>query len=373
VHAAGGRVRSPLASEAVATLRSRVKAKAARWGAFFGRADVALDMGTEAFRLAHVDRRSVIEIPARVTLDARGRIVAAGRRALWMEERLPENWRAVRPVEMSRLSHPAAARHLVRLLFAQTERRHLQKPHLWLPRPSGLTPMQRQILESFLREVPVHGRTWCDGPYAAAVGSGLDPEAEAGLLVLDLGAQRTSATILSFGRSVMEETWPEGGATWTDALRTVIEDDLRMRVPRPAVEMVKRDGGACVVTGQDRISGRVRECPLTREYVIDTLKPHMTRLLERLGAMLTRASPALRMDVQATGAVLVGNGALLPDLRERLQEGLGLPVRSAEDPGRALVRGLTRLARAAPPSRQIPAQSRPAEVDLGAELLPLEI
>ncbi len=358
----------------MAGLRGRVWVKAARFGAFFGRSDVALDMGTEAFRLAYVDRRSVIEIPARVTCDQRGRIVAAGRRALWMEERLPENWHAVRPVEMSRLSHPAAARHLVRLLFKQSERRHLQKPHLWLPRPSGLTPLQRQVLESFLRDVPVAGRTWCDGPYAAAVGSGLDPEVESGLLVLDLGAQRTSATIMSFGRAVMEETWPDGGATWTDALLSVLEDDLRVRVPRPAVETLKRTAEGCLtVTGQDRISGRVRECPLAPDYVQATLHPHMARLFDRLGAMLMRASPALRMDVQSTGALLVGSGALLPGLRRRLEDGLGLPVRQSEDPGRALVRGLTRLARTAPPSRQMPAQQRPAEVDLGAELLPLEI
>lgn len=355
-------------------MRSRVGVKAARWGAFFRRADVALDMGTEAFRLAYVDRRAVIEIPARVALDNRGRIVAAGRRALWMEERLPENWRAVRPVEMSRLSHPAAARYLVRLLFAQSERRHLQKPHLWLPRPTGLTPLQRQVLEGFLREMPVHGRTWCDGSYAAAVGSGLDPEAEAGLLVLDMGAQRTSATILSFGRSVMEETWPEGGATWTDALLTVLEDELRVRVPRPAVELLKRDGDtAPVVIGQDRITGRVKECRLAPGYVNTTLQPHLTKLFDRLGALLTRTSPALRMDVQATGVVLVGNGAELPGFRERLQDGLGLPVRASSDPGRALVRGLTRLARSAPPSGQSPSRLRPSEADVGAELLPLEV
>ncbi len=360
--------------QVVAALRSGVWVKAARFGAFFARADVALDMGTEAFRLAYVDRRSVIEIPARVTCDQRGRIAAAGRRALWMEERLPDSWHAVRPVEMSRLSHPAAARHLVRLLFRQSERRHLQKPHLWLPRPAGLTPLQRQVLESFLRDMPVSGRTWCDGPYAAAVGSGLDPGAEAGLLVLDMGAQRTSATILSFGRTVMDETWPDGGATWTDALRAVLEDDLRVRVPRPAVETLKRTAeGVLVVTGQDRITGRVRECLLPDDYVETTLQPHLGRLCERLGAMLTRASPALRMDVQATGAVLVGNGALLPGLRQRLEEGLGLPVRQAADPGRALVRGLSRLARTAPPNRQMPAQAQAAEIDLGAELLPLEI
>lgn len=143
-------------------LRGRTWVSAARWGRFFTRADVALDMGTEAFRLAFVERRSVLEIPARVTLDDDGEIAAAGRRALWMEERLPDKWRAIRPVEMSRLSHPAAARHLVQLLFAQAERRHLRKPHLWLPRPTGLTPLQRQVLASFLREVPVRGRTWCE-------------------------------------------------------------------------------------------------------------------------------------------------------------------------------------------------------------------
>jgi rod shape-determining protein MreB len=355
----------------VAALPGRVVAKTERWSGLLARADVALDMGTEAFRLAYAHRRAVVEIPARVTLDQRGRIAAAGRRALWMEERLPENWRAVRPVEMGRLSDPAAARHLVRLLFRQTEPRHLRKPHLWLPRPTGLTPLQRQVLEGFLRDMPVHGRTWCDGAYAAAVGAGWDPEAEAGLLVLDMGAQRTSATILSFGRAVMEETWPEGGSTWTEALRTVIEDDLRVRVPLPAVEALKRDpGGTGAIIGQDRITGRVREFTLGADYVASRLQPHVARLFERLGALLTRASPALRMDVQATGAVLVGNGALLAGFAARMEEGLGLSVRAADDPGRALVRGLTRLARGAG-RRATP--SRPAEIDLGAELLPLEI
>jgi rod shape-determining protein MreB len=350
---------------------------------FFGRASVALDMGTEAFRLAYVERRAVIEIPARVTLDAAGRIVAAGRRALWMEERLPENWRTVRPVEMGRLSHPVAARHLVRLLFSQPERRHLRKPHLWLPRPSGLTPLERQVLEGFLREVPVSGRTWCDGAYAAAVGAGLDPDVEAGLLVLDVGAQRTSATILSFGRTVMEQAWPDGGATWTDALRTAIEDELHIRVPRPAVEALKRGEAGGAIHGQDRVTGRVRTHELGAEYVAATLRPHLERLLEHLAAMLTRCSPALRMDVQATGAVLVGGGGLLPGFRQYLEEGLGVPVRAADDPGRALVRGLTRLARAGGPGglrTERDAAGRaggerrllPADADLGAELIPLE-
>lgn len=171
---------------------------------FWGRPDVALDMGTEAFRLAYVGSRAVLEVRARVALDPAGQVAAVGRRAAEMEERLPDEWRIAYPVEMGRLSHPAGARQLVRLLFAHPRRRNLWKARLWMARPVGVTPMERSVLEGFLRELPVRGVCWCHGAVAAAVGAGYLPEAEPGLLVVDLGAQRGTAVVLSFGKPVIE-------------------------------------------------------------------------------------------------------------------------------------------------------------------------
>lgn len=334
-------------------------------GRFWGRPDVALDMGTESFRLAYVGRRAVLEVRARVAIDPNGRVAATGRRAAAMEERLPDKWRIAYPVEMGRLSHPTGARQLVRLLFAHPQRRNLWKARLWMARPVGITPMERSVLENFLRELPVRSVHWCHGAVAAAVGAGFVPEEEPGLLIVDMGAQRGTAVVLSYGKPVIEVAWPGGGATWTEALTTALEDLHRARLPRGLVEALKRGELEGPLLGQDRLTGMVRELDLPAGFLERVMDEQMTRLFDRLTQVVSRCPPALRLDVQRAGAILVGHGCRVPGLTERFERAMGLGVNLPPDPGRALVAGLVRLAR--------PDPTRQPRSEPPTDLVPLEV
>ncbi len=331
------------------------------WGRFWRPVTVALDLGTDAFRLAYPGTRSLMEVPARAVLDARSQVAAVGKRALHMEERLPETWRAVQPVEVGHLSHPQAARLLIRLLLRQLQRRRLWKPHLRLPAPVGMTQMERTILAAFLKELPIRDFQFVEGSVAQCVGAGLQPSGMPGMMVVDIGAQRTEVTILSFGRPVVHEHWSAGGHNWTAALRSAIEDEHRVRVPRIVVEEWKRRGGDGRLPVQDRLTGGLRVLELPAAFAAQALEQTTRALVEHLGGIFTRCPPALRMDVQNRGILLVGNGGLLPGLRCRLEEELALAVHLPDDAGRCLVRGLARLAQ---PERGEVGDSAEPPVDL---------
>ncbi len=332
------------------------------WARFWRPQTVALDLGTDAFRLAYVGSRSLLEVPARAVLDARARIAALGKRAQHMEERLPEEWRLVQPVEVGHLSHPKSAQHLARLLLRQVQRRRLFKPHARLAEPSGMTPMERTVFHGFLRELPLREYSFEEPAFAQAVGAGLSPRTLPGLMVVDIGAQRTAATVLSYGRPVLAQQWTVGGHDFTTALRGAVEDAHRVRVARSAVEEWKRAGGDAHLMGQERLTGRLTTLELQSSFALGAMASTIGAVLEHLTGLFTRCSPALRMDIQRQGVLLVGGGALLACLRERLQADLGLQVVLPEQPARCLVRGLARLARADAAREAAAAEEPPADV-----------
>ena len=137
-----------------------------------------------------------------------------------------------------------------------------------------------------------------------------------------------------------------GGHDFTAALRGAVEDTHRVRVARSAVEEWKRTGGDVHLMGQERLTGRLTTLEFQFSFALGAMAPTIAAVLEHLTGLFTRCSPALRMDIQRQGVLLVGGGALLGCLRERLQEDLGLQVVLPEQPGRCLVRGLARLTRA---------------------------
>lgn len=315
------------------------------WARFWRPATVALDLGTDAFRLAYAGARSLMEIPARAVLDSSGHVQAIGKRALHMEERLPEGWRLAPPVEVGHLSETRAARLLVRLLLHHLQRRRLWRPRLCIAAPSGMTPLERSVLTAFLRELPVREFQFGDGAVAQCMGGGVDPSGLPGMMVVDVGAQRTCATVLSFGRPVLADQRAGGGHEWTAALHAAVEDAHRVRVPRVCIEQWKRNGGDVRLPAQDRLTGRLTTLALPSSFAAEAMRRPTAALLEHLTEVFTRCPPALRMDVQSRGVLLVGNGARVPGLRELLEAELGLPLTLADDSGRCLVRGLARLAR----------------------------
>ena len=69
----------------------------------------------------------------------------------------------------------------------------------------------------------------------------------------------------------------------------------------------------------------------------------MRSIVEHVKSILEITPPELVADIYRRGIVMTGGGALLRGIDRAISEGTGLPVRLAEDPLTAVVRGTTAL------------------------------
>jgi rod shape-determining protein MreB len=93
------------------------------------------------------------------------------------------------------------------------------------------------------------------------------------------------------------------------------------------------------VQGRDLLSGKPKEKIISYMEVTKAVDKSIIRIEDTIMETLSETPPELAADIYNTGIYLVGGGALLRGLDERLSRKTDLPVYIAEDPLQAVVRG----------------------------------
>jgi len=164
-------------------------------------------------------------------------------------------------------------------------------------------------------------------PYAAALSTLADDEADVGAAVIDIGAGTTTLSVFSNGRFVHADGFALGG--------NHITMDLARGLPSGLydAERIKTLYGSVIAGGLDErdmialpnSAGNDREAPqfVSRATLTQIIKPRVEEILEmvrdRLAASPFSAEPRGRVILTGGSSVLVG----LPDLAARM---LGRPV-----------------------------------------------
>lgn len=112
-------------------------------------------------------------------------------------------------------------------------------------------------------------------------------------------------------------------------------------ISRSTAEGVKREIGSVLPDGGDariEVNGRdsqlmmPRTVVVTSEEIRSALEGHVAKIVEAVKDTLTCSPPELSSDILERGAVLVGGGALLKGMEERLRRETELPTQTAELP-----------------------------------------
>ena len=91
--------------------------------------------------------------------------------------------------------------------------------------------------------------------------------------------------------------------------------------------------------GRDILSGLPREIIINDAQIREALGRSVKAIIEQIKSILEITPPELVADIQQRGIVLTGGGALLRGLDQAIAKWTGLPVRVAEEPMAAAVRG----------------------------------
>ena len=91
--------------------------------------------------------------------------------------------------------------------------------------------------------------------------------------------------------------------------------------------------------GRDLLSGLPKEIIVTDTQIREALHRSVSTIAEQVKATLERTPPELVADIYERGLVMTGGGALLKGFDQLLAREAAIPVRIAEDPLTAVVRG----------------------------------
>ncbi|NLW49791.1 MAG: rod shape-determining protein [Candidatus Brocadiaceae bacterium] len=326
----------------------------------FGALDLGIDLGT-ANTLVCVPGKGLVLIepsvvaiktgtnPPSVPLDGR----AVGNEAKRMIERTPENIRAIRPLKDGVIADFEITEIMLRYFIQKVQRRSWgMRPRLLISVPSGVTAVQKEAVKNSGLNAGARKVYTVAEPKAGAIGAGLQISEPVGSMIIDIGGGTSEVAVMSLGEIVTLESLNVAGDEMDDAIINYVREMYGLEIGHRTAEEVKIAIGSAYplqeevtyeIRGKDIAAGLPRRLEISSAEIREAISRPVLQIIDAAKSCLDRTPPELASDLLDTGITVVGGGALIPGLSERMAEESGLPVRVADDPLTAVARGTALL------------------------------
>jgi rod shape-determining protein MreB len=307
----------------------------------FGNRDIAVDLGT-ANTLVYVRGEGIVmSEPSVVAIDtATGAVHAVGEEAKQMIGRTPATISAIRPLRHGVIADFEVTEQMLRYFIRRVVPRRWARPRVVMCAPSGITEVEKKVVEASLsagaREVRL-----IEEPVAAAIGAGLDISEPVGNMVVDVGGGTTEVAVLSLGGMVVSESLRIGGYELDEAISGHIRRVHRMAIGQQTAEDIKIELGSAAplpdelmseIRGRDLTSGLPKSVQLTSQEIREALEEPVAHIIGAIKDTLERTPPELSADIAQRGILLAGGGVLLGAFADRVRQETGMPASLAESP-----------------------------------------
>jgi rod shape-determining protein MreB len=221
-------------------------------------------------------------------------------------------------------------------------------PRIVMCVPAGVTSVHTHAVGRACLSAGARQAYLLEGPIAAAIGTGLpvwEPEAS---MILDIGGGISEVAVISLGGIVVSESVAVGGNHLDEAVIGHLRREHKLLIDRRTAEQVKLEFGSAFPVGAEvraEVSGveTVSEMPKTVRVSTGELRAALEKPIAQIVTAvkhtLARTPPELAADIIDRGIVLVGGGALLRGLPERLRHEMQMPAQLAESPRTCVARG----------------------------------
>ena len=328
-----------------------------------GQEDLAIDLGTSNTLIYLKDRGIVLDEPTVVALDRHsGRPLASGTEARQLAGRghRPAPAILVRPLRGGVIADIDACKAMLRSFVQRCSTgRWVHRRRTVICVPSRMTPVEQRAVREAAALAGACYAVVVSKPMAAAIGAGLPVNGPGGNLIVDIGGGTTDIALTSLGSVVASRSLRIAGDDLDAAIMTFVNRTFDVVLDPSAAEAVKITMGsayplsveiAAEVRGSDLKTGLRRTVIISTEEVRHALGSPITTIVRAVTAALDGAPPAVAAGVRSQGITLVGGGAMLFGLPERIQAETGAPVRVAANPRHCVAVGAGRYLEAYGPN-----------------------
>ncbi len=316
---------------------------------FVGR-DMAVDLGT-ANTLVYVRGRGIVlNEPSVVAVDVTtGRPLAVGLEAKRMIGRTPGHIQAIRPLKDGVIADFDICEKMLRYFIQRVHNRRWAKPRMVICVPSGITGVEQRAVQEAAEYAGAKRPAFIiEEPMAAAIGVGLPVQEPTGNMIVDIGGGTTEVAVISLGGIVASQSARIGGDGLDQAVIQFVKKEYNLALGERTAEEIKIQIGSASpldhelyaeIRGRDLVSGLPKTVVISSTEILEALSEPVASIVDAVKVTLDQTPPELAADIMEQGIVLAGGGALLKGLDVRLHAETGMPIRIADDPLNAVVRG----------------------------------
>ena len=316
--------------------------------------ELAIDMGTANFVIFQGDE-IVLDEPSIIAIDNNtGKLVALGKKAKLMHERVNPGIKTIRPLKDGVIADFNAAEMMIRGFIKQvnSKKKFFFSPNLKIVVgiPSGSTEVEIRAVRDSSEHAGGRDVYLIYESMAAALGIGLNVEEPRGNMVVDIGGGTTEIAVITLGGISVKNSVKVAGDVFTADIQYYLRQQHNIKVGEITAEKIKIAIGSViteledepapvVVRGQNLMTAHPVDATITYKEIALCLDKSISAIESAILHVLEKTPPELYSDIVENGIYLSGGGALLRGLAKRLTEKVNIQFHIAEDPLRAVARG----------------------------------
>jgi rod shape-determining protein MreB len=316
--------------------------------------DLGIDLGTANTLVCSRGEGIVLSEPSVVAVKKGTNKVcmngeAVGEKAKQMLGRTPGSIEAIRPMKNGVISDFEITEAMLGYFIRKAHgRSHFIHPRVIVAVPSGITTVEKRAVINSAERAGARDVRLIKEPMAAAIGVGLPITEPKGSMVVDIGGGTAEVAVISLSDIVQCSSLRVAGDEMNEAIMKHMKEVYNLQIGEQTAERVKIEIGSAYVLeeelskevrGRDTLAGLPRSVTVRSEEIREALHESLELIVKNIKATLEKTPPELAADLIETGITLTGGGALLRGMDRMLARETGLPVRRADDPLTAVVRG----------------------------------
>ncbi|OGH68059.1 MAG: rod shape-determining protein [Candidatus Magasanikbacteria bacterium RIFCSPHIGHO2_02_FULL_50_9b] len=314
--------------------------------------DVGLDLGSSHTRVYVKDKGIVVDEPSVVAINVKtDQIMAVGHTARDMMGKTPAHISTSRPLLRGIISDYEVAEKMIKYFIDKVHEDGVNlvpRPRIVVGAPLEITEVERKAIEDAAYAAGASEVHVIEAPMAAAFGVRLPVEDAIGTLIVSVGGGITEIAVISLSGVVTWRSLPIAGEEMDHNIVQYCREVFNLLIgERQAEELKIRLGSAdpfeaeehMAIRGRDLMTGLPREVVVSDSQVREAIQRSVKSIIDAVKATLEVTPPELVADIHERGIVLVGGGAQLRGLDKALSRAAEIPVRVADDPTTAVVRG----------------------------------
>src|SRR5215213_1819173 len=316
---------------------------------------MAIDMGSASTIIAVRGRGVVVDEPSLIAVDTpSGDVIDIGREARQKYGREARGVAVIAPMlngvvaDFERTQEMLA--HFVRKArggLTSFGRRALMSVF------SDVTPVERRALLSAAQHARVGRVGIIEEGLAAALGCGVRADDARASAVVDIGGGTTNVAIVASGKIVRARADRIGSSNIDTAIINHVRRHRGLLIGARTAERLKLEIASATlpvdlaqeipISGSDVLTRMPRSIEITAGEIYPVAQEVVRQIVAGVATTLGELPPEVAGDIYDRGIILTGGGALFGGIDDYLRDAIKLPVRVADEPRYAIVRGLEQM------------------------------